>query len=318
MKTRAIPHAYLGAFAVSAVALATAASASVIVNGPPPVQPVLSDGTLTADCSGFTVTANAASLAAGVSYTADYALMMSCSDSTVATPTGQMILSNSNGSGSGSASQSWGPFGGNCGVSGTATLTQNLTSTVYYVSTPNFMCSVPTIKTFSIGPSSMEGHLTILPGDWISGGYSFKFKNGSHAATTFSVTSTVTVPVTCPKGGGAGGNIVVNLGTKTYTVPAGNTDWLPTGDQNSVLSWMGAAQAADLCGGKPMDNAKGAIFTATVSQNPESGSLVDFRFKYRDPNAKGKGNLSCLDALNPLRNKADVCGASWSETVTDP
>jgi hypothetical protein len=173
-------------------------------------------------------------------------------------------------------------------------------------------------KTFTIGPSSMEGHLTISAGDWVSGGYSFAFKNGSHAATNFVVAATVTVPVTCPKGGGAGGNIVVDLGTKNYAVPAGNTNWLPTGDQNSVLSWMGAVQAPNLCGGNPMDNAIGAIYKATVSQNPPTGSLVNFRFKYRDPNAKGKGNVNCLDTSNPLRAKADVCGASWSQTVTDP
>jgi len=44
------------------------------------------------------------------------------------------------------------------------------------------------------------------------------------------------------------------------------------------------------------------------------GSLVDFRFKYRDPNAKG----NWLDTSDPRRAKADVCGASWSETVLDP
>jgi hypothetical protein len=173
-------------------------------------------------------------------------------------------------------------------------------------------------KTFSIGPSSMEGHLTILPGDWISGGFSFKFKSGGHAATQFNVAATVSLAVTCPKGGGAGGTIVFPLPATTYSVPANNTDWLPTGDANSVLSWMGSAQAPNLCNGFPMDNARGAVFTSTVSQNPATGSLVDFRFKYRDPNAKGKGNVNCLDTSDPRRAKADVCGASWSGTITDP
>jgi len=110
----------------------------------------------------------------------------------------------------------------------------------------------------------------------------------------------------------------VSLGTQTYAVPAGNTDWLPTGDQNSVLSWMGAGTAPDLCNGYPMNNQQGAIYTATISQSPGTASDVDFRFKYRDPNAKGKGNVNCLDTSNPLRAKADVCGASWSQTVTEP
>jgi hypothetical protein len=176
----------------------------------------------------------------------------------------------------------------------------------------------PTGKTFSIGPSSMEGHLTIHAGDFFNGGYSFKFKSGSHAATQYSVTARVEVPVTCPAGGGAGGTIVIDLGTRVYNVPANNTDWLPTGDANSILSWQGSTVTPDLCGGFPMDNARGAIYTATVSQSPPTGSLVDFRFKYRDPAAKGKPNTDCTNAADPNRNRADVCGASWSQTVTDP
>jgi hypothetical protein len=67
-----------------------------------------------------------------------------------------------------------------------------------------------------------------------------------------------------------------------------------------------------------MDNAKGAVFTATVAQNPPSGSLVNFRFKYRNPAAKGKVDTNCTDASEPKRNDAATCGASWSETVRDP
>ena len=128
----------------------------------------------------------------------------------------------------------------------------------------------------------------------------------------------VAVPVTCPQGGGSGGTITIPLGTVVYNVPAGNTDWLPTGDQNSILSWMGAVHSPDLCGGHVMDNAGGVVFTATVFQNPATGSLVDFRYKYRNPAAKGKPDTNCTDASDPNRNRADVCGASWSATVTDP
>jgi hypothetical protein len=173
-------------------------------------------------------------------------------------------------------------------------------------------------KTFSIGLSSMEGHLKIMSDTWFNGGYSFKFKNNTHAATQFTVMSRVEVPVTCPYGGGAGGTIVISLGTRTYNVPAGNTNWLPTGDANSILSWMGAVRTPDLCGGLPMDNARGALFTATVLQSPASGSLVDFRFKYRNPAAKGKVDTNCTDPTEPKRNDAATCGASWSETVLYP
>jgi hypothetical protein len=175
----------------------------------------------------------------------------------------------------------------------------------------------PPGKTFDIGPSSMEGHLLIRPGDWVSGGYSFKFNNGSHPASTVTVSSTLTMPFKCADG--TAGSFVINLGTQNISVPAGNTDWQPTGDANSVLSWAGSGQAPAGCGpGNVMDNSKGGVFEATVQQNPDNGSLLNWRFKYRDPNAKGKGNVNCLDTTDPRRAKADVCGASWSQTVTDP
>ena len=45
---------------------------------------------------------------------------------------------------------------------------------------------------------------------------------------------------------------------------------------------------------------------------------MTFRFKFRDPAAKGKPNTNCLNASDPNRNRADVCGASWSATKIDP
>jgi hypothetical protein len=175
----------------------------------------------------------------------------------------------------------------------------------------------PPGKPLEIGPSSMEGHLLIRPGDWISGGYSFVFVNGGHPAETVTVSSTLTLPVRCPDGTST--QFVINLGTRDYDVPAGDKNWQPTGDANSVLSWAGSGVAPAACGpGNVMDNSKGAIWDATISQNPDTGSLLNWRFKYRDPNAKGKGNVNCLDTTDPRRAKADVCGASWSETVKDP
>ena len=91
----------------------------------------------------------------------------------------------------------------------------------------------------------------------------------------------------------------------------------------SVLSWQGSVRVGvnspAICGGTGKLNAsKGAVYTATVAQNPPTGSLVAFRFKFRDPAAKGKPNTNCLDTSDPNRARADVCGASWSQTVTDP
>ena len=147
-------------------------------------------------------------------------------------------------------------------------------------------CSPPQGKTFDIGPSSMEGHLLIRPGDWISGGYSFVFVDGDHAATTVTVTSKMTLPFRCADG--TTGEFVINLGTHDYDVPAGNKTWQPTGDANSVSSWAGAGQAPEGCGpGNIMDNSKGAIWERPFPES-DTGSLLNWRFKYRDPNAKGK------------------------------
>ena len=173
----------------------------------------------------------------------------------------------------------------------------------------------------------MEGDLHIGPGDWISGGYNFKFTSGSHAATMYSVTATVTVPVSCPDG--TTQNVVIPLGipgaldgggvtTFTYNIAAGDTNNHATNNQNSILAWEGAVQApSNLCGGVTGRNQTGAVFNATVTQNPHVG-LVDWQFHYRDPNAKGKGNVNCTDASDPRRNDAATCGASWSQTVRDP
>jgi hypothetical protein len=181
-------------------------------------------------------------------------------------------------------------------------------------------------KTFTIGPSSMEGAIKISAGDWVNGGYSFKF-NSAHTATTFTVTAFVTITGPCLNSAGQKLGftdvMTVPLGTVPYAIPTSSnaTDWLPTGDANNVLSWEGSVVApAGLCGGggNKLDASKGAVYTATVSQVPPSGSLVNFRFKYRDPAAKGKPNTNCLDTTDPNRARADVCGASWSQTVTDP
>jgi hypothetical protein len=182
--------------------------------------------------------------------------------------------------------------------------------------TGDYTCT-PKGKSFNIGPSSMEGAIIIDNGDWVNGGYSFQFKDGKHAATDVTVSANVTITGPCSNGGT--GTLTVDLGTQTFHVPAGNTDWQPTGDANSVLSWQGSVIANVCGGGGSLDASKGAVFHVTaVSQNPSTGSLIAWRFKYRDPAAKNKPNTNCLNTLDPNRAKADVCGASWSQTVVDP
>jgi hypothetical protein len=285
---------------------------------------ILTSATATADCSGYTLTVSAVDLQpANAPYTVDFTFNLSCQSTPV---TGSITINasdiDSNGNATVTASGSWpsSPLNTLCSVSGMATLTSSGSTQNIVINgqtSATLSCGPPSGKTFHIGPSSMEGNLFIHAGDFVSGGYSFSFVENNHPATTYTVSATVTVPVTCPQGGGQGGNITVDLGTVSYGVPAGNTNWLPTGDQNSILSWQGSTVAPDLCGGNVMNNQHGAIFVSTVSQSPSAG-LVNWRFKYRDPAAKGKPNTDCTNASDPNRNRADVCGASWSQTVRDP
>ena len=296
--------------------------AVVALSASPALANHIDTASATVLCNSYSITVTASELTDVATFSIPYTITLTPSSGPAITINDSIpVTPDSNGNFTATVTKPIGPLSGDFTVSGSASLLENsvVDNTVdISFSTPTFSCGAPpTGKTFSIGPSSMEGNLFIQAGDWVSGGYSFSFVTNTHPATNYTVTATVTVPVTCPQGGGTGGDIIVSLGTVTYGVPAGNTNWLPTGDQNSILSWQGATQAPDLCGGNVMNNQHGAIFSTTVSQDPPAG-LVNWRFKYRDPNAKGKGNVNCTDASDPRRNDAATCGASWSQTVRDP
>jgi len=318
--------AVLAVLALAVVAAAPAAAHEITV------------ARATTNCTNFCLTVSAMDLTQGDSDEIAYSFTLTPTSGGPSITVGGVIdfVADDTGTFSKTVCNPWGSatLSDNFTVSGTATLTIPGGEAFGPVSVDlsggndTLNCgSTPPGKPFSIGPSSMEGDLHISPGDWISGGYDFKFVSGGHPATAYTVVATVTVPVVCPDSSVQ--NIVIPLGAPgqlngggmtsfTYNIPAGDTSKHATGDANSILSWDGAVQApATLCGGSGGRNQRGAIFNATVSQNPPAG-LVDWQFKYRDPNAKGKGNVNCTDASNPKRNDAATCGASWSPTLRDP
>ena len=303
---------------------------------------------VTLNCTSVCLTVTGSELTdTGVSFVVNYEIIITPAGSStpVQDITGTLTLTpDSNGDASTTVCNNFAALAsGNYNVTGSATLTQvdsggnvvETDNTLPISGSASLSCGGPPPpppppppgKTFSIGPSSMEGSLFIHPGDFVNGGYNFKFTSGSHPATMYTVTATVTVPVTCSDNSIQ--NIVVPLGapgqldgggvtTFTFNIAAGDTTNHASGDQNSILVWEGAVQApAGLCGGAGGRNQRGAVFSATVSQNPPAG-LVDWQFHYRDPAAKGKPNTDCTNANDPNRNRADVCGASWSQTVRDP
>ena len=113
--------------------------------------------------------------------------------------------------------------------------------------------------------------------------------------------------MTCA-GGGSGGTISVPV-SKTVTIPAGSTSYVPTNDTKSVLGWMGAVQAPALCGANAMSNT-GATLSATVQASSHTGQL-GFQFHYRVPAAKGRPNTNCT-----VSGGGTTCQAKWSSAAT--
>jgi len=174
----------------------------------------------------------------------------------------------------------------------------------------------PTGKHLTYG-GSMEGALAILPNSWVNGGLHLKLSQKNATAVVGTVTGNILLPVHC---GGPSGPLAFPVSTVTvpvsmpFTIPSNSTDWVPTADQNSIDAWVGAVQAQPLCGiGVPMYNSEGATLDVTVNTGSHTG-VLEFQWHYRVPAAKNKPNTNCTDALDPNRDRADVCGASWSAT----
>lgn len=190
----------------------------------------------------------------------------------------------------------------------TAIATATSTATATATLTPT-----PAGKSLTI-TGSMEGSLDIKAGDFVAAGYSLTIP-GSHAATDVTVSSArVTLAVTCANGSTA--SIVVPLAAGPYHDPQGSSSWYPSGDQDSAASYQGSTTAGSLCGGGATMHNTQATFTAVVSATTPVNK-INFRFHYRVPDAKGKGNVDCSStAANPDPGNAAVCGASWSGTAS--
>jgi len=163
---------------------------------------------------------------------------------------------------------------------------------------------------------SMEGALKWTAGAFVNGGYHFWLSQKNPVPVTVQVTGVINVPVHCGGPNGplaAGSPIAVPVSIPPFTIPANSTAKYLTADQNNILSWMGAVASPDLCGGGLMYNSEGATFDVIVNSSAHTG-VINFQWHYRIPAAKNKPNTNCLDANDPNRDRADVCGASWSAT----
>jgi len=120
----------------------------------------------------------------------------------------------------------------------------------------------------------------------------------------------VTISGPCSNGGSDA--LTIPLLADRYSDPPNSSAWYPSGPlgQDDPASYQGSVTAR-VCGGSGTLNAlAGSVFSAEVEAD-QTAAPIHIRFHYRDPNAKGKGNVDCQTTSSP---PASVCGASWSIT----
>jgi hypothetical protein len=122
---------------------------------------------------------------------------------------------------------------------------------------------------------TMEGDITIDPGDTIQAGYDFMVP-GNHAATTITVTGSVVVKVLCPNNSTQ--NITINFPAASYAVTANNDNWFPA---NQNVYEASTVAPSTLCGGKPGQTPNGATYTGTFSSTANC-ITANARFHYSD------------------------------------
>ena len=202
---------------------------------------------------------------------------------------------------------------GNCTVSGSTvhlTAAGSCTITASQSGNVNYDAAADVPQSFNINAappgtplsisSSTEGTLSFSAGAWVNGGWHVRLTSANSSPVTVTLTGNVNLPVTCA-GGGSGGTISVPV-SKTVTIPAGSTSYVPTNDTKSVLGWMGAVQAPALCGANAMSNTS-ATLSATVQASSHTRAA---RLPVPLPGAGGEGQAE--HELHGLGRRHDVPG----------
>jgi hypothetical protein len=116
----------------------------------------------------------------------------------------------------------------------------------------------------TMGPQAMEGDLKVAPGATLKAGYDFTAP-GNNASLSLLVSQTqVVFGVRCVSG--------ATPSQSTLTVPMpdqgysfADSQWYPSGDQSSPLTYEGSITVPDLCNGGQLRLDKGGTFTANVN-----------------------------------------------------
>ena len=160
---------------------------------------------------------------------------------------------------------------------------------------------------------SMEGAIKIANGDFVAGGYIFNVTGAHPEERVLFAEAKVVFHGTCSNGS-TENTLLVPLSPGPaggWVVPANSKENIPTNDEKSPKSFEGSV-VANVCGGSgTLDASSGAVFSATIKATAPNS--IQLKFHYRDPNAKGKGNVDCSAPASEGLG-ASVCGASWSST----
>jgi YVTN family beta-propeller protein len=118
--------------------------------------------------------------------------------------------------------------------------------------------------TLTMGPQAMDGALHIAPGTTLKAGYDFTVPGNRATQTLSAAHPQVVFTVACTD------HSTPTQPTITITMPSGHytftgSAWIPSGEQNSTLTYQGSITVPDLCGGANLDLSAGGIFSTTLN-----------------------------------------------------
>ena len=107
----------------------------------------------------------------------------------------------------------------------------------------------------------MEGDLKLAPGTTLKSGYDFTLPGNNRRSTSRSRIRRSSSPSAASPGATPSQpTLTVPMGSATYTAP--DSQWYPSGNQQSALVYQGAIAVPDLCSGGKVRFDKGGAFSA--------------------------------------------------------
>jgi hypothetical protein len=115
-----------------------------------------------------------------------------------------------------------------------------------------------------MGPQAMEGDLKVAPGATLKAGYDFTVPGNNASLSLMVAQPQVAFTVRCVSGATpTQSTLIVPLPDQAYSFT--DSQWYPSGDQSSPLTYEGSITVPDLCSGGQLRLDKGGTFTASVS-----------------------------------------------------